>query len=88
MPTDAKRLYRMLGDARQAVHTQSTATATATATATTALPPKRTHYATHYACPKCNARKTWYYQVQTRSADEGMTVFITCAVCDHHWKES
>uniref|UniRef100_A0A6C0J886 TFIIS-type domain-containing protein n=1 Tax=viral metagenome TaxID=1070528 RepID=A0A6C0J886_9ZZZZ len=29
-----------------------------------------------------------YYQMQTRSADEPMTTFVTCLECDAHWKFS
>jgi len=28
-----------------------------------------------------------YYQLQTRSADEPMTVYITCTVCKNRWKQ-
>ena len=49
---------------------------------------KQTVYSDTYQCPKCAQRKTTYTQVQTRSADEGMTSFITCAACKHRWRES
>jgi len=39
-----------------------------------------------FKCGKCRQWKTTYYEMQTRSADEPMTVFITCHVCDSHWK--
>ncbi len=39
-----------------------------------------------FKCGRCKSLKTTYYQMQTRSADEPMTVFITCHVCDSHWK--
>ncbi|VDP02271.1 unnamed protein product [Soboliphyme baturini] len=32
-------------------------------------------------CPKCGAKKMTYTTWQTRSADEGMTVFFTCTQC-------
>jgi len=32
-------------------------------------------------CGKCKSFKTDFYEVQTRSADEPMTVFITCHDC-------
>lgn len=41
----------------------------------------------HFKCPKCKARKTIYVQVQTRSADEPMTTFITCLKCGNKWKQ-
>lgn len=39
-----------------------------------------------FKCPKCKGKKTTYYSVQTRSADEPMTNFITCLNCSHRWK--
>jgi hypothetical protein len=35
-------------------------------------------------CPKCKGKKTSYYQLQTRSADEPMTNFCSC-ICGHTW---
>jgi len=40
----------------------------------------------HFKCPKCKARKTIYVQVQTRSADEPMTTFVSCLNCGKKWK--
>lgn len=34
-----------------------------------------------FQCSKCKEKKTTYYQLQTRSADEPMTTFVTCVVC-------
>lgn len=39
-----------------------------------------------FQCKKCKSWKTVYYQMQTRSADEPMTTFVTCAVCNKNWK--
>ena len=39
-----------------------------------------------FECRKCHSRKTSYYQLQTRSADEPMTVFVTCLKCGTKWK--
>ena len=39
-----------------------------------------------FLCKKCNTRKTRYYQMQTRSADEPMTTFVTCNNCNNRWK--
>lgn len=39
-----------------------------------------------FRCEKCRNYKTTYYQMQTRSADEPMTVFVTCHVCKITWK--
>lgn len=35
---------------------------------------------------KVNTKKTTYYQLQTRSADEPMTTFCTCHECGNRWK--
>jgi DNA-directed RNA polymerase subunit M/transcription elongation factor TFIIS len=40
-----------------------------------------------FKCKKCGSRETSYYEVQTRSADEPMTQFITCLGCYNHWKQ-
>jgi len=39
-----------------------------------------------FQCKKCFSKKTTYYSLQTRSADEPMTNFITCLVCGNRWK--
>ncbi|RIA91472.1 transcription factor S-II, central domain-containing protein [Glomus cerebriforme] len=39
-----------------------------------------------FRCGKCGQRKTTYFQMQTRSADEPMTTFVTCTVCNNRWK--
>lgn len=39
-----------------------------------------------FRCGKCKTRKTTYYQMQTRSADEPMTTFVTCINCGNKWK--
>ncbi|KAI8908967.1 transcription factor S-II, central domain-containing protein [Gorgonomyces haynaldii] len=39
-----------------------------------------------FKCGKCGARKATYYQMQTRSADEPMTTFVTCVACGNRWK--
>lgn len=40
-----------------------------------------------FTCKKCKSKKCSYYELQTRSADEPMTVFITCLDCGKHWKQ-
>jgi DNA-directed RNA polymerase subunit M/transcription elongation factor TFIIS len=40
-----------------------------------------------FKCRKCGSRETSYYEVQTRSADEPMTSFITCLKCENRWKQ-
>ena len=42
---------------------------------------------TLFKCRKCGSRETSYYEVQTRSADEPMTQFITCLSCNNRWKQ-
>ncbi len=38
-------------------------------------------------CSSCKKKtKCDYYQMQTRSADEPMTTFVTCLECDRRWK--
>jgi len=39
-----------------------------------------------FKCGRCKQRKCTYYELQTRSADEGMTTFITCLTCGNFWK--
>jgi transcription elongation factor S-II len=39
-----------------------------------------------FQCRKCKSKKCTYYQMQTRSADEPMTTFVTCIDCDNRWK--
>lgn len=41
---------------------------------------------TEFKCGRCKKRETKYTQVQTRSADEPMTTFVTCVNCGNHWK--
>lgn len=36
---------------------------------------------------KCGSKKTSYYEKQTRSADEPMTVFAKCHTCGKRWKQ-
>ena len=40
-----------------------------------------------FKCYKCQKRVCSYYQLQTRSADEPMTTFITCLNCGNRWKQ-
>jgi transcription elongation factor S-II len=38
-------------------------------------------------CSRCKKKSNCdYYQLQTRSADEPMTTFVTCLECDRKWK--
>lgn len=41
----------------------------------------------YFYCSGCKKKsKCDYYQMQTRSADEPMTTFVTCLECDKKWK--
>lgn len=40
----------------------------------------------NFTCKKCNSTRCSYYQLQTRSADEPMTTFVTCIDCGNRWK--
>ena len=40
----------------------------------------------NFTCNKCKSKKCTYYQLQTRSADEPMTTFVTCLECGKSWK--
>lgn len=40
-----------------------------------------------FECPRCTKRKCVHYELQTRSADEATTVFVTCVACGHRWTE-
>jgi DNA-directed RNA polymerase subunit M/transcription elongation factor TFIIS len=40
-----------------------------------------------FACPKCLSHNCYHFEMQTRSADEPMTTFLTCLDCDTRWKE-
>jgi len=39
-----------------------------------------------YICRKCGSDRTTNYQLQTRSSDEPMTVFVTCMKCTHRYR--
>ena len=40
----------------------------------------------NFTCGRCKSKACTYYQLQTRSADEPMTTFVTCTNCDNRWK--
>jgi DNA-directed RNA polymerase subunit M/transcription elongation factor TFIIS len=40
-----------------------------------------------FLCMRCHKRECTYYELQTRSADEPMTIFITCLNCGKHWRQ-
>jgi len=39
-----------------------------------------------FTCKKCKSKRCTYYEMQTRSADEPATIFITCLDCGKCWK--
>jgi DNA-directed RNA polymerase subunit M/transcription elongation factor TFIIS len=40
-----------------------------------------------FLCGRCHKRECTYYEMQTRSADEPMTIFINCLNCGKHWRQ-
>uniref|UniRef100_A0A7S0RJ62 DNA-directed RNA polymerase subunit n=1 Tax=Pyramimonas obovata TaxID=1411642 RepID=A0A7S0RJ62_9CHLO len=42
---------------------------------------------TEVSCPKCDHGQAYFMQVQTRSADEPMTIFYKCCKCANRWKD-
>lgn len=47
---------------------------------------KEDDYTGLFKCGRCKSVKTTYYQMQTRSADEPMTTYVTCKGCGNRWK--
>ena len=39
-----------------------------------------------FTCRKCRSKQCTYYQMQTRSADEPVTTFVSCILCGTRWK--
>ena len=39
-----------------------------------------------FKCGRCKKRECSYFEMQTRSADEPMTIFVTCINCGKRWK--
>jgi len=44
---------------------------------------------TDVTCPKCEHDRAYFMQIQTRSADEPMSIFYKCTnhKCQHQWNE-
>lgn len=40
-----------------------------------------------FKCRRCQKRECTYYELQTRSADEPMTCFISCLNCGKEWRQ-
>lgn len=39
-------------------------------------------------CVKCDGSEAYFFQMQTRSADEASTIFYKCVKCNHTWKDN
>jgi len=39
-----------------------------------------------FTCRKCKSKKCTYYQLQIRSADEGITTFVLCLDCNYKFR--
>ncbi|MBA0764494.1 hypothetical protein Gotri_013843, partial [Gossypium trilobum] len=39
-----------------------------------------------FKCGRCGKRETSFYQMQTKSADEPRTTYVTCVNCNNHWE--
>ncbi|MBA0756111.1 hypothetical protein Gogos_022372 [Gossypium gossypioides] len=39
-----------------------------------------------FKCRRCGKRETSFYELQTRSADEPRTTYVTCVNCNNHWE--
>jgi len=40
-----------------------------------------------FTCKRCKSKRTTFYEMQTRSADEATTIFIQCIDCGKNWKQ-
>ena len=40
-----------------------------------------------YTCRACKSKKTQYTCLQTRSADEPMSIYVSCLKCGKRWKD-
>ena len=51
-------------------------------------PPEQTA-TDQFLCRRCHKRECVYYSAQIRSADEGMTLFVTCVnpKCGYRWRQ-
>ena len=39
-------------------------------------------------CRKCGSKRTFSYQKQVRSSDEGFSLFVNCINCNSTWREN
>ena len=42
---------------------------------------------TKVECPKCRNPEAYFWEVQTRAADEPATKFMKCTKCKHIWRD-
>ena len=42
---------------------------------------------TEAECPKCENRKAYFWEIQTRAGDEPPTKFLKCTKCKHIWRD-
>ena len=47
---------------------------------------RKLNITSEFTCYKCKSSNCSYYQMQTRSADEPMTTFVTCINCGNRWR--
>ncbi len=47
---------------------------------------RKMNITSEFTCYKCKSNNCSYYQMQTRSADEPMTTFVSCNECGNRWK--
>lgn len=47
---------------------------------------RKLNITSEFTCYKCKSNNCSYYQMQTRSADEPMTTFVSCLDCGNRWK--
>ena len=47
---------------------------------------KTAHPLVDKECPKCGYKKAYFWEIQTRAADEPATQFFKCKKCKHTWR--
>lgn len=47
---------------------------------------EKVYTTSRFVCGVCKKRKCVYSEVQTRSCDEGSTIFVRCMNCGHHFR--
>ena len=47
---------------------------------------KGAHPLVDKVCPKCGHDKAYFWEIQTRAADEPATQFFKCEKCKHTWR--